>query len=655
MKKIILINLFLCFIYAIADAQTFTISSTPYSACAGSSCAQGRIVITKQFNTGTVTYGVTPTNACHVWNNDTLKFVAAGTFTITGTDAASISATTVVTLNASTPSIKISSATTNLCSNGLANLSTTLSANFNAAGSINTNYCTAESGVPGFEEISSVSLGSFTSGSGCGFTGTAGSTSSIYSNHTNQIINVVPGGSYACGITVDTCYQSGTSPNSSTIFIDLNIDGDFSDPGERVYASAITYNGGHTETGTILIPANASIGYTRIRFINAQNNSGTPCGVFGAGEVEDYTLHIGHFNNTWSWSNSTGMVSSTNTTIANGALASIYTVSTTDAFGCSTTATINITSNPASQPTIVRTDGGCSYAKLAATFTSGTPSLLWQPGNFNTATITNLASAIYTLTATDANGCVATSTSLVDPAPPILANAIVNNIKCAGQSTGSVTLVPSGGIGPYFYQWTPAAVGPDSIADNLSALTYTVKINDAISCSQTFSFTITQPNNPLSVGVLRQNISGPGASDGKVTAIVSGGTPPYTYAWSHGTSALDFIENCPPNIYTVTVTDAAGCSSSATANVFEPGAMALQNNDQTNTIIYPTLITSTVNITSDEVINDAVFYDVAGKKILEQSFTNNVTQCNFDLSFIASQVLYLQINGRKHLYKIIKH
>jgi large repetitive protein len=655
MKKIFITTLLLCAMLNIVQAQIFTISGTAYSACNGVACPQGRIVLAKQNNSGAVTYSVNPTAACHAITADTIKNLAAGTFTITGTDAASATASTVVTVLPNAANMFINAATTNLCNSGTANLSTTLSVSYNTNAAIASNYCNAYSAVTGFEEISAVTVGSFTSGSGCGFTGTAGSTNSSYSNHTNQIIDVVPGGVYACGITVDTCYTAGTASNSSTIYIDLNIDGDFNDPGERVYASAGTYVGGHTETGTITIPSDATIGYTRMRVINAQNNSGLPCGIFGAGEVEDYTVHIGQFANTFTWTNSTSTLSNSNTLVVNGLNAGTYTVSATDVFGCTYTTAVVITSTPATQPTIVRTDGGCSYAKLEATFATGSANIIWQPGGLNTPTITNLSSAIYTLTATDANGCVATSTSLVDPAPPILANAIINNIKCAGTSTGSIILVPSGGIGPYFYQWTPASAGPDSIADNLSAQTYNVIINDAISCSQAFSFTLTQPNNPLSVGVLRVNISFAGANDGKVIAVVSGGTPPYTYAWSHGTSALDFIENCPPNIYTVTVTDAAGCSSFATADVFEPGAMSITSIPKDKVRIYPQPSESTINIEAEQNINEIILYDVAGKKLKATQFNNYSNVQSIDISELPVQIMYLQINKSSQLYKILRY
>ena len=69
-----------------------------------------------------------------------------------------------------------------------------------------------------------------------------------------------------------------------------------------------------------------------------------------------------------------------------------------------------------------------------------------------------------------------------------------------------------------------------------------------------------------------QNISCFGADDGSIDLVVSGGTGAYTYQWSNEASSED-LSNLAPGTYTVTITDANGCSTSKQYTVTEPALL----------------------------------------------------------------------------------
>lgn len=113
-----------------------------------------------------------------------------------------------------------------------------------------------------------------------------------YSNFTNLSTNVTPGNSYNISVRMGTC--GGSFTKSGKVYIDWNQDQDFLDPGEEVFTcgpgSPTT-----TYTGTVTVPATASIGSTRMRVVVEETSSLTfvdPCGSFTWGETEDYTVNV---------------------------------------------------------------------------------------------------------------------------------------------------------------------------------------------------------------------------------------------------------------------------------------------------------------------------------------------------------------------------
>ncbi len=144
-------------------------------------------------------------------------------------------------------------------------------------------------------------------------------------------------------------------------------------------------------------------------------------------------------------------------------------------------------------------------------------------------------------------------------------------------SNGYVTITYSGSLGgtsPYTYSWTngTSTVSASAGATGLSAGTYTLTLTDNKGCSATASATITQPN-ALSVLLAETgNISCNGGSGANLSATVSGGTNPYTYSWYNGNSASS-VSGLSAGSYSLTVTDANGCSTTSVTYIAAPSAL----------------------------------------------------------------------------------
>ncbi len=171
--------------------------------------------------------------------------------------------------------------------------------------------------------------------------------------------------------------------------------------------------------------------------------------------------------------------------------AGTYTVTVTDAHGCTGTATVTITQPPVVTANIsASTNVSCSGgANGTATLTAGggTPgyTYIWNPGGNTNATATGLSAGMYTVTVTDANGCTATTTVLIIQ-PPIVTATIAGStqVSCNGGANGTATVNGGGGTPGYTYLWNPGG-NTNATATGLSAGTYTVTVTDANGCTGT--------------------------------------------------------------------------------------------------------------------------------------------------------------------------
>jgi len=197
-------------------------------------------------------------------------------------------------------------------------------------------------------------------------------------------------------------------------------------------------------------------------------------------------------------------------------------------------------------------------------------SYLWDNG-VATATNDNLTAGSHSVTVTDANGCQNSySENIGQPNELVLDVASVTNVNCGGGASGSATVYAIGGTTPYIYAWSGGHTG--SAVSGLAAGTYTVTVTDDNGCVDVTSVTI--GTDPLVVASISSatNVLCAGSNTGTATVSVSGGASPYSYNWSNG-QITQVATGLSAGTYTVTVTDANGCSSVASTTITEPTEM----------------------------------------------------------------------------------
>ncbi len=268
-----------------------------------------------------------------------------------------------------------------------------------------------------------------------------------------------------------------------------------------------------------------------------------------------------------------------------------YQVTVKNSNGC-TSLGISVTINPAPPvlaltKAVVTTPIVCYGGTATVTlYTSGgtAPITYTLNGVKNSSGVFNgvLAGNALTYNITDANQCgPLTGTIDVIQPPAITLDALPANVTCKGAANGTINLTVSNGKAPFTYTWT----GPGSFSattEDLSGLsggTYNVTVSDANGCTKTTSTTVEESGALLSLTTLPKmatksmSINGSnilGTTGGSIDLTVSGGTAPFTYSWSGQnafTASTKDLTDLSGGIYTVTVSDAYGCSTTASAEV----------------------------------------------------------------------------------------
>lgn len=345
---------------------------------------------------------------------------------------------------------------------------------------------------------------------------------------------------------------NGGTPNYTFVWSNASTDEDLTGLSIGTYTVTITDTNGCTGTESFIVP-NACNPITIGANVTPESSAGNDGSIsaFSNGGTMPYE---------YVWNVAGG----TNGNLTN-LTAGTYTATVTDANGC--TGTNSFTVDPFICPTVTATTqatgvtcAGGNTGSATATGAGGTPPYTynWSNGVTNQQNLSGLAAGTYTVTATDVDGCFATSTVIIENGASLLVNIVsTTDLTCFGVNTGSITISGFGGVGPYTAVWQPGNMTGLTIS-NLAAGTYTPVITSINGCTATGNpISLTQPSD-ISINGTATNTSCNGGSNGAIELSISGGTPGYSVSWSNGGTGQN-LNNLPAGSYTPTVTDGSGC------------------------------------------------------------------------------------------------
>lgn len=408
---------------------------------------------------------------------------------------------------------------------------------------------------------------------------------------TEPSLPMIPAGDFSVTVTdADGCVAVGTGTVNEppAIMLDATITGQCTDDA----AISVTASGGTPpleyfwNTGaTSSSISNLSAGTYSVTVTDANNCKVDSAFVISAGveiEIADVinptciggnngtvsvSVIAGEAPFTYLWSNG-GM-----TQMITALDAGTYSVTVTDAAGCTATDNVTLTATSVLSLELSSTPANCDGTGGTATVDNvinGTAPFMyeWSTNPVQTTqTAGNLAAGTYNVTVTDAAGCTATNSITVTATTVLSLELSSTPADCDG--TGGTATVDNviNGIAPFMYEWSTNPVQTTQTAENLAAATYSVTVTDAAGCTVTDSITL------ISISDLTLELSSTPANcdDTGGTATVDNvinGVAPFTYEWStNPVQTTQTAENLAAGFYDVTVTDADMCDAFGTIEV----------------------------------------------------------------------------------------
>ena len=273
---------------------------------------------------------------------------------------------------------------------------------------------------------------------------------------------------------------------------------------------------------------------------------------------------------TFLWSN--GSTSQNLTNIKAG----LYSITATDALGCSFSSSIIINDSAGPSTSVINTPASCGQnnGSINVSVFNGNPpfQFFWNNVLSTNSSLQNINGGTFLFKVIDAKGCQKIDTIIRNSAGDMSLsfNSIPPN---CGLNNGFVKVIPLNALPPIFYNWSSGSIS-DSIF-NLVPGKYIVTATDATSCIRVDSITINRVNAPV---INFQNTPASCANaDGKIKTTISGGQAPFTYLWSNA-SNLDSLVNVIAGNYTLSITDNLNCSVNSTVNLATTGITSINAN-----------------------------------------------------------------------------
>ncbi len=367
--------------------------------------------------------------------------------------------------------------------------------------------------------------------------------------------------------------------------------------GDDTYRVVVSDGGGCTDSleRTFTEPTDLSVSFTDSTSVDCNGNNTGSLTATPNGGTPGYT---------YAWTNATaGVPDSVGINITGGSLVKVV---VTDNNGCQDSAQITLDDPPLLTATFTdSTSVGCAGANTGSvtiTPSGGTPGYTYAWNNATAGSPDSIGINIsggntVTVTVTDANLCAITRTIVLRD-PPGMNSLFTDSttLNCPGDSTGSLTVTPVGGTGPFTYAWTSTPSGTvqtgtsDSIAINLtSGVTYQVVITDNNSCTDTVVGTISAPTAVIAQIFDSVSIACAGDTNGRLFGRGVSGASPYDYAWKQVGSATPVDTGVSDSIaimlgagtYRLIVTDNNGCQDSTDKQLVDPTILTGSFTDST--------------------------------------------------------------------------
>jgi len=506
--------------------------------------------------TGTTTGNPAGTEIATSGGSFAMPALTAGTYNITVTDANGCTATTSAIITQPT-AISIASATSiNALCFGDCNGSVNATAN-GGTGALVFNWVTVGTGA----NQAGLCAGSYTlivtDANNCSATQTilVGEPTAV--SGTTSAVNANCGSADGSATVVPSGGMGGYTFSWSTVPVQTGATATGLTPG--------IYNVTITDANLCTFIVSATVGNNTAGSVNVVTDNNVSC--FGASDGQMTATMIGGSPGfTYSWNTTPVQTGSTATGVGPGT----YNVTVTDINGCVVTGSTTITEPSLLTVSTIATDVSCPAGNdgtVSSNIGGGTLpyGISWSNGP-TTGNITGVPANNYTITVTDGNGCVETSTSTVSQPAAFTLNFNTLDVNCKDDCTGSAQANVTGGTVPYNYQWNDALTQLTQTAILLCDGNYNVVITDNNGCTTNGNATINEPTQL----VLNTNFTNAncGQPDGSACVIASGGAGGYTYLWNTGQTS-SCLTNVLAGTYVVDVTDVNGCSETVSVTVLD--------------------------------------------------------------------------------------
>ena len=314
--------------------------------------------------------------------------------------------------------------------------------------------------------------------------------------------------------------------------------------------------------------------------LNVTQGTITPanCGASDGGATVTAVGGTGTLN--YSWSPSGG-----NAAVASNISGGTYSVTVTDQNSCTASVSLVVTTlggptvSVSGQTNVTCNGGNDGTISVTATGGSGALTYSWTPSGGNAPTATGLSAGSYTVSVTDAAGCIGSAIATITQPTVLVANSNVTAADC-GSSNGSISVTAGGGTGPYTYSWSPS-VGSGATISGLTPGSYTVTVMDGSGC------TVSATSSVVVLGTLTVDVSPSSAilDQGQTVILAASGATSYTWTPATDLSCTDcsspIASPSQTTTYTVTGSDVSGCTGSASVTILV--------NEDCNEIYVPTV------------------------------------------------------------------